>query len=110
MAVSEALRHLQLTKTCQGAVLEEELKDGQNPKIKGSVMLALADSKEEVLKALQEDIYYKSGIWDWEKVQIHPVCVEVYRSCFADTVKVQNCIQATAVNQSRYTAESSYSH
>lgn len=91
MVVGEALHHLQLTKKCQGAVLEEELKDGEDPKIKGSVMLALADSREEVLKALQEDIYYKSGVWDWEKVQIHPVCIEAYQCCFADTVKVQNC-------------------
>jgi len=85
---SEALHHLQLTKTYQGAILEEELKDGENPKIKGSVMLAFADSREQVLKALQEDIYYKDGVWDWDKVQIHPVFVEVYQSCFADTVKV----------------------
>jgi hypothetical protein len=40
-------------------------------------MLAFADSREEVLKALQEDIYYKSGVWDWDKVQIYPVCLEV---------------------------------
>ncbi|KAL2051582.1 hypothetical protein ABVK25_008244 [Lepraria finkii] len=55
-----------------GAMLEEVPKEGEGPKMKGSVMLALAESKGEVLKALQEDIYYKSGVWDWEKVQIYP--------------------------------------
>jgi len=63
-----------LTLDFEGAILEAVQEDGENPKIKGSLMLALAESKEEVLKALQEDVYYKSGIWDWEKVQIHPVC------------------------------------
>ncbi len=41
----------------EGAILEAVQEDGENPKIKGSLMLALAESKEEVLKALQEDVY-----------------------------------------------------
>ena len=48
-------------------------KDGDGLRIKGSVMLALAESREEVIKVLQEDVYYKSGIWNWERVQIYPV-------------------------------------
>ena len=36
-------------------------------------MLALAESREEVIRTLQEDVYYKSGIWNWDQVQIHPV-------------------------------------
>ena len=36
-------------------------------------MLACADSKENVLKALHEDIYSKEGVWNWDKVQIYPV-------------------------------------
>lgn len=40
-------------------------------------MLALAESKEEVLEALKKDIYSKSGVWDWNKVQIHPVCTAI---------------------------------
>ncbi|KAI9796899.1 MAG: hypothetical protein M1835_002740 [Candelina submexicana] len=42
-------------------------KEGESLKIKGSVMLALAESEEEVLVALQDDPYYRSNIWDWEK-------------------------------------------
>ena len=49
--------------------------------IKGSIMLAFAKSKEDVLGALQEDIYFKEGIWDWDRVQIHPVCLNIPRSC-----------------------------
>ena len=36
-------------------------------------MLAQAESKEAVLEVLKEDTYYKSGVWDWDKVQIYPV-------------------------------------
>jgi len=31
-------------------------------------MLALAESKEEVLEKLKADIYSESEVWDWEKV------------------------------------------
>lgn len=36
-------------------------------------MLAVAESKEEVLEVLKKDIYCTSGVWDWGKVQIHAV-------------------------------------
>lgn len=65
-------------------MLEEIPEEGEGPKIRGSVMLALADSREEVLKALQDDIYYKSGVWDWDQLQIYPVgsiSQEFYRAC-----------------------------
>ncbi len=52
------------------------IKEGEGPKIKGSIMLAFAESKEVVLKALQEDIYFQEGVWDWNGVQIHPVCLD----------------------------------
>jgi len=58
--------------TFGGAFLEEVPKEGEGPKIKGSIMLALAESKEEVLKELKKDTYTTSGVWDWDKVQIYP--------------------------------------
>ena len=42
------------------------------PPIKGSVMLAVAASAEEVLAQLREDVY-AAEVWDLEKVQIIPV-------------------------------------
>lgn len=36
-------------------------------------MLALAESREEVIRTLREDVYYKAGIWNWDQVQIYPV-------------------------------------
>lgn len=64
-----------------GAILEEAIKEGEDPKFKGSIMLAFAESEAEVLKVLQEDIYFKEDVWDWHKVQIHPVCLDVPSSC-----------------------------
>lgn len=55
------------------------IKEAEGPRIKGSIMLAFAESKEDVIKALQEDVYFKQGVWDWNKVQIHPVCRDTAR-------------------------------
>ncbi|KAA6414427.1 MAG: hypothetical protein FRX48_01176 [Lasallia pustulata] len=57
--------------TFGGALLDEAPKEGGGLKINGSVMLAVAESKEEVLEVLKKDIYCTSGVWDWGKVQIH---------------------------------------
>lgn len=43
-------------------------KEGEGPDIKGSIMLALAESEDEVREKLKADIYSESGVWDWEKV------------------------------------------
>lgn len=51
-----------------GASLDEPIKEGEPPKINGSVMLAVADTKEEVMKNVKEDVYFKSGVWDESKV------------------------------------------
>ena len=40
-------------------------------------MLAFAESEAEVLKALEEDVYFKEDVWDWHKVQIQPVSLDV---------------------------------
>ena len=51
-----------------GASLDEPLKAGEAPKINGSVMLAQADTKEEVLETIRRDVYSTSGVWDESKV------------------------------------------
>ena len=81
-------------------------KDGDGLRIKGSVMLALAESKEDVIKALQEDVYYKSGIWNWDRVQIHPVSwIGRSSSNYAAITRiVQICGQATPIICPRYLA------
>ena len=61
-----------------GAILSEPISDPQNPQITGSVMLAVAESKEEVVRQLKEDIYFKSGVWDWDRVQVYPVSSHLF--------------------------------
>jgi len=56
--------------TFGGAMLESHAASTPPP-IKGSVMLAMASSAEEVLAQLREDVY-AAEVWDLEKVQIIP--------------------------------------
>ena len=51
-----------------GASLDEPWKEGEGPKINGSVMMVEADTREEVERVIKEDIYYKEGVWDSSKV------------------------------------------
>jgi hypothetical protein len=53
-----------------GASLDEPLQEGQPAKINGSVLIAEADTVDEVWKAVKSDVYYTSGVWDVEKVRI----------------------------------------
>ena len=55
-----------------GAMLEEPPKEGETPKMKGSAMLIGANTREEVIERLKNDVYVKGSVWDWDKVQIIP--------------------------------------
>ena len=70
-----------------GATLAEPLKEGEKPKMTGSVMIALADSEAEVREILQKDIYVESGVWNWDAVTITPVSRHI--NC-AWTLKIDN--------------------
>lgn len=63
-----------------GAMLDEPVKEGEGPKIKGSVMLAVAESKEEVLEALKKDVYAQGKVWDMDNVSGFLVCVHAARA------------------------------
>jgi hypothetical protein len=36
----------------------------------GSTIVAVAETKEQVIEDLKKDIYYTSGVWDIEKVSV----------------------------------------
>ncbi|THZ09389.1 hypothetical protein D6C95_01266 [Aureobasidium pullulans] len=55
-----------------GAMLEDVPKEGSPLKITGSVMMAVASTKEEVLEKIKKDIYHDEGVWDMDKIQIFP--------------------------------------
>lgn len=52
-------------------MLDDVPREGEQLKMRGSVMLALGESKEEVLGLLRNDVYAKSGVWDMDKVRPH---------------------------------------
>lgn len=54
--------------TLGGATLDEQPREGQPMKINGSAMLVSADSKEDVMKLVESDVYYESRVWDPSKV------------------------------------------
>lgn len=49
-------------------MLEEPIKEGVAPKMKGSVLMCVADTEEEVLERVRKDVYWTSDVWDKEKV------------------------------------------
>ncbi|KAK4610071.1 Derivative of benzaldehyde biosynthesis cluster protein C [Fulvia fulva] len=55
-----------------GASLDEPAKEGSPMKINGSVMMAEADTEQEVREIIESDIYYRTGVWDKEKIRIFP--------------------------------------
>ncbi|KAK4938923.1 hypothetical protein LTR28_009487 [Elasticomyces elasticus] len=56
-----------------GATLDAVPGDAGYPlKINGSVMMALARSRDEVMEKLREDVYFRRGVWDESKIQIFP--------------------------------------
>jgi uncharacterized protein len=55
-----------------GAYMSEPPAEGRPPPMLGSTLIAVADTKEEVLDKLRDDIYAKEGVWDLDKVQIWP--------------------------------------
>jgi hypothetical protein len=49
-------------------MLEEPIREGVPPKMKGSVLMCVADTEEEVSERVRRDVYYEAGVWDKEKV------------------------------------------
>ena len=48
----------------------------------GSVLTFNAESKDEVMQMLQNDVYTKSGVWNLENVKIYNVSKAVISSSF----------------------------
>jgi uncharacterized protein len=55
-----------------GAYMSSPPKEGETPPMIGSALIAVAETKEEVLDRLRSDVYTTSGVWDVDKVQIWP--------------------------------------
>jgi uncharacterized protein YciI len=56
-----------------GAMFSHPPQDGESPPpMVGSALLAYAETKEEVMEIVKNDIYATSGVWDLNKIQIWP--------------------------------------
>ncbi|KAF7323776.1 YCII domain-containing protein [Mycena kentingensis (nom. inval.)] len=55
-----------------GAMLSPESAAGGEPKIVGSLVIFQAESLEALRAELENEIYYKAGVWDREKLVILP--------------------------------------
>lgn len=65
-----------------GGGVFSEVPQGTDPKnwpFCGSTLNVLADTREEVVELLKNDVYASSGVWDVEKAQIWPA-VLAFRS------------------------------
>ena len=47
----------------------------------GSVLVAVAESKSEVIQRLKDDLYTSEGVWDWDKVRC--ACTLIFRGYIA---------------------------
>ncbi|KAK5660069.1 hypothetical protein OQA88_13538 [Cercophora sp. LCS_1] len=58
-----------------GAILDEVPKDDEPSSLKmsGSTLIIVAETKEEILGKLREDVYAKSGVWDVDSAQMWPL-------------------------------------
>ncbi|KAI9664093.1 MAG: hypothetical protein M1821_007584 [Bathelium mastoideum] len=55
-----------------GAYFHPQEEAGAPLQIRGSMLIACAESKEEVVEVLKRDVFTTSGVWDWNKVEIYP--------------------------------------
>lgn len=71
-------------------MLEEPIKEGVPPKMKGSVLMCVADTEEEVLDRVKKDVYYTSDVWDKEKVSAAGLGGDSVR--MEERLSVRNCL------------------
>ncbi|OXV11372.1 hypothetical protein Egran_00867 [Elaphomyces granulatus] len=55
-----------------GAMLESHPAAGETPVFKGSALLVVGETSEDIKELLRKDVYTTSGVWDLDNVQIIP--------------------------------------
>lgn len=64
----------------KGAMFDSHPVEGETPSAKGSMFVLFAEDIEQVKQFLRQDVYSTSGVWDWEKATITPVCLILFSS------------------------------
>ncbi|PGH22936.1 hypothetical protein AJ80_02985 [Polytolypa hystricis UAMH7299] len=58
-----------------GSILDyHPTQESETPPMKGSVLIAVAESEEEVREVLLKDVYVTAGVWDVEKGNLYGPC------------------------------------
>lgn len=57
-------------------MFESHPAEGEVPSFKGSMLIAMAESVEQVREMLSKDIYATSSVWDLDNAQIIPVSIQ----------------------------------
>jgi uncharacterized protein len=65
-----------------GAMLESHPAAGETPVFKGSVLLVVGETSEDIKELLRKDVYTTNGVWDLDNVQIIPVSVSIHLSIY----------------------------
>lgn len=58
--------------TMGGGYMSALPEEGKPLPLIGSAFVVAADTREEVQKLIESDIYNKGGVWDLSKLQIYP--------------------------------------
>ena len=72
-------------------MLEEPIQEGVPPKMKGSVLMCVADTEEEVLERVRRDVYWTSDVWDKEKVSESNAVGWMWRSISVGIIEGKVC-------------------
>lgn len=56
-----------------GAIFNQVPKEGEKPDFAGSVVNVIADTREEALEILKQDIYCKNGVWNMDNILLYPI-------------------------------------
>ncbi|UKZ48482.1 hypothetical protein TrVGV298_002707 [Trichoderma virens] len=52
--------------------IPEDDNDANTYDFAGSIMVLVAESKEDAINKIKDDIYVRAGVWDLEKAQVYP--------------------------------------
>lgn len=56
-----------------GGMFESHPNEGETPKFTGSALIFVGESVDHVRRALADDIYATSGVWDLDNMKVIPV-------------------------------------
>lgn len=75
---------------CTGATVDYPPVGDEKRAFNGSCVVARASTKEEVLEEIKKDVYATAGVWNVDKVVMHPVGLLIQHRIFFTTSGLTN--------------------